>query len=156
MTYGRSKVKLRLVRNDFIWNFALAFDQQPSLDVLIFSLIRTRIARRRLLSFDTLINPSVCNAGPYFFVFDEFKNVFRVELKQVPKTRARHGICHSISTNGPLVYSRFRRLPPAKFQTAKSGICRNGKNGSLSEDWPRFGLLLTYGAQTWLYLETIR
>ena len=102
------------------------------------------VAGQRLLSAETFssvplltsncsgINSSVYTTGPYSFVFDEFKDVFRAELKQVPGAGARHGIFHRISTNGPPVHSRFRRLPPAKFQAAKAafaemermGVCR--------------------------------
>ena len=150
-TYGRSSINLRLAGNDFTWNFVVASVQQPLLgaDFLAHFNLLVDIAGRRLLSSDTFstlpllltggnsqINSSVYLAGPYSFFFDEFKDVFRAELKQVPGASARHGIFHHIGTNGPPVHSRFRRLPPAKFQAAKEafaemermGVCRKASS----------------------------
>ena len=143
-THGRSSINLRLAGNDFTWNFVVASVQQPLLgaDFLAHFNLLVDIAGRRLLSSDTFstlplllaggrsqINSSAYTTGPYSFLFDEFKDVVRAELKQVPGASARHGIFHHISTNGPPVHSRFRRLPPAKFQAAKAAFAEMERMG---------------------------
>ena len=70
--------------------------------------------------------------GPFYELFEEFHEVFKPELRQQKGTPSKHGVFHYITTNGPPVFSRYRRLPPEKLQAAKEtfremekmGICQ--------------------------------
>jgi cleavage and polyadenylation specificity factor subunit 1 len=149
-TFGRMDINLRLAGKNFTWNFVVASIRQSLLgaDFLAHFRLLVDVAGHRLLDSDSFswmplytsrhtgINSSVSTIGPYSYLFEEFKDVFRAELKQTPGASAKHGIYHHISTTGPPVYSRYRRLPPEKLKAAKTafsemermGVCRKASS----------------------------
>ena len=68
------------------------------------------------------VNTSHVNSTPYQHVLDSFRDVFRLQLKQQRGTAPKHGVYHHITTSGPPVFSRPRRLSPLKLQHAKTAF----------------------------------
>ena len=146
-TFGKLKIRIRLSGKDFTWDFVIADVRQALLgaDFLGNFRLMVDIAGRRLLNVDSFqslplmtdrsrssINSTVHFTGQFAYLFEKYRDVFRAELKQVPGTKAKHGIYHHITTTGPPVHSRFRRLAPEKLAVAKAafaemermGVCR--------------------------------
>ena len=146
-TYGSREVNLSFGGRNFSWEFTLADVRKPLLgaDFLAHYSLLVDVANRRLvdehfypLSIDAL-SMDVDSCAPYRpcdydFLFKEFPDVFRPELRQVPGLKPKHGIYHRIHTTGPPVYSRPRRLNPEKLRAAKlsfsemerMGLCKKG------------------------------
>ena len=69
-------------------------------------------------------------------ILEEYKEVFTDELIYKKNSEPKHGVKHHITTEGPPIHSRFRRLPPDKLKAAKevfrqmekAGICRKASS----------------------------
>ena len=147
LTYGSRTINLSFGGRYFSWDFTLADVQKPILgaDFLAHNSLLVDVANRRLvdehfcpLSIDALEMDMVSCAPyrpcDYDFLFKEFPDVFRPELRQVPGLEPKHGIYHRIHTTGPPLHSRPRRLNPEKLRAAKDafsemermGLCKKG------------------------------
>ena len=106
------------------------------------------VHHRRLLNMHTL-GCAVMSIAPsdlalhlsevsdnYGLLRNEFPAVFRPELRPAPGDHPPHGVYHHITTTGPPVFSRFRRLAPDRFSAAKKvfqdmerlGICQKASS----------------------------
>ena len=68
------------------------------------------------------VNTSHVNSTPYQHVIDSFRDVFRPQIKHQRGTEHKHGVYHHITTSGPPVFSRPRRLSPQKLQQANTAF----------------------------------
>ena len=144
-TYGWETFPIRLQNKTYTWKFLIADVKIPLLgaDFLGHYNLLVDVANRRLIntsSFESLrLTPSRKNTPiaaiqpePFKHLYQEFPEVFKPELRQTPGVPSKHGIYHYITTNGPPVFSRYRRLPPEKLKVAKKtfqemedlGICQ--------------------------------
>ena len=119
---------------DFLANYHLLVDVagQRLINIDTFNSMALRSENRIEINSST----TVYKRSSYNHLIDEYKDVFKAELQQNPGTLAKHGIYHYITTQGAPVHSRFRRLPPQKFQAAKAafqemermGICTRSRS----------------------------
>ena len=139
-TYGYQNFTLTLRGRRYPWKFIVADVRTPLLgaDFLGHHGLLVDIANKRLLDVASCQTsplqpsphpPTVCSIvtqndqfSPFLSLRQEFPEVFRPELHQTPSVPAKHGIYHHITTNGPPVFSKFRRLSPEKLQAAKDAF----------------------------------
>ena len=147
--YGTRTIPIQAAGRSFTWNFVLADVKTPLLgaDFLGHHGLLVDVANRKLLDAATLRSTpcSRCSSeelctvravDSYDIICRDFQSVFQPELRQHPDQPAKHGIFHYIKTSGPPVYSKFRRLSPAKFQASKQafsemermGICQKASS----------------------------
>ena len=149
-TYGTRTVPLRFGDRYFEWLFVVANVQRPLLGADFFdhhglmidvqgrqlidrtSLQPLPVSINNVSALEADVNVSyyrVNQRGPYAFLFQEFPEVFKAELRQVPGAAAKHGIYHHIKTVGPPAHQKFRRLPPEKLKIAKEYFAEMVKMG---------------------------
>ena len=58
----------------------------------------------------------IASDNPYKLILDEIPAITRPELSS---PSVRHGVEHFISTTGPPIHAKARRLPPDKFAVSK-------------------------------------
>ena len=120
------------------WNFLVADVRTPLLgaDFLSHHNLLVDVRNQRLLNNPTDAALPV-TAAPYADITNRYPEIFKSKLKQSSRLQDnKHGVYHHIKTEGPPVYSRFRRLPPNKFKAAKqaflemerSGICQKASS----------------------------
>lgn len=151
-TYGKKVLRLRIgLKKDFIWPFIIAdvpqaiigFDFLANFDLLV------DVKNRRLVDKKTNIS-TVCSIlhdvadssvkcsiishdSPFYFLLSEFNEITKPSNK-LPTVK--HSVTHHISTKGPPVHCKPRRLPPEKLKIVRKefeymmelGICRPSKS----------------------------
>ena len=65
--------------------------------------------------------------------FEDFDDVFKLELRLSPESSAKHGVQHYIKITGPPVFSKYRRLRPELLQVAKDAFMEMEKMGVCSK-----------------------
>ena len=149
-TYGFKDVRLSFAGRSFRWKFLVADVSFPILGADFLSHFRflVDVANHRLV--DTCNNsyaiiaaapsnlalPSIAAQNPYDALRLEFPEVFRPELHPSPLSPAGHGISHFITTSGPPIFSKFRRLAPDILAAAKKvfqdmedmGLCQKASS----------------------------
>lgn len=134
-TYGCRRISIQIANCRYAWEFIIADVKTPLLgaDFLGHHNLAVDIRNRRLLDLQSFQTTSlmacvhdknvnsctITTKDPYDYLRREFPDVFKPELRQTPGQTAKHGIFHHIQTTGAPVYSKFRRLAPAKLQAAK-------------------------------------
>ncbi|KAL6490077.1 hypothetical protein MHYP_G00004220 [Metynnis hypsauchen] len=132
-TYGQRPVPLCFGGQRFTWNFVLAKVSTPLLgaDFLCANNLLVDIKNRRLVNTETfsslpcsLSHSSSSRLSGAFSVSDDFSRL----LTEFPglsnptfvSGNSKHGVEHHITTSGPPVHARARRLAPAKLAVAKA------------------------------------
>ena len=142
LTFGRREMTLCLFNKNYTWDFIIADIQQPLLgaDFLGNFRLLVDVAGQRLFNMESFssmplfpVNTvgtfSIETTNQYSYLFNQYKDVFKAELKQNPNIVSKHGIYHYISTSGPPLHSRYRRLPPKKLEAAKAAFMEMEKMG---------------------------
>ena len=130
-TYGWRIINVNLNGNRYSWNFLVADVRTPLLgaDFLSHHNLLVDVRNQRLIDSHTHAALPVTTA-PYAELTNEYQEVFRSQLNQTPQLQDnKHGVYHYIKTEGPPVYSRFRRLPPNKLKAAKKAFSEMEKSG---------------------------
>ena len=136
-TYGTRSLTLNLgLRRTFRWIFIIADVSKPILgadflhhfgllvDIAHGKLVdtNTHLSIRGILAKDTPTSLTITTSTPsqehlYSSLLSEFPELTRIH--NYHDTPVKHNITHHITTNGPPVSSRARRLSPEKFQIAR-------------------------------------
>ena len=148
-TYGTRTVRFQLGDQQYEWPFVLAAVERPLLgaDFLRYSGLLVDVRTRKLVDPDRLhsINlatstftsnnlcASASNPSSYTTLLQQFPSILTPAFHL---SDAQHGVKHHITTVGPPVHSRVRRLPPDRLKVAKSefqnlmdlGIVRRSKS----------------------------
>lgn len=148
-THGTKDIQLRLAGCNYTWSFRLAQVTQPLLgaDFLAHHRLLVDVARQRLVDSDSYFTTPlytkptyppaspVCSVGnnPFPVLISEYADVFKPELRQHHTLPPKHGVSHYITTNGPPVHSRFRRLSPDKLTAAKYSFAEMERMGICSK-----------------------
>ena len=132
-SYGSRNITIRLGNRSLAWKFTIAQVNQPILgaDFLCHHKFLVDVHRRRLIHAETFETVRTTDAPPgtpqvhvikspindeFEELLDEHPDLYRPKFSaEIPK----HGVQHYISTQGPPVYARARRLPPEKLSIAK-------------------------------------
>ena len=134
-TYGTKESPLNYKGHRYTWKFLVADVFMPILgaDFLTFYSLAVDVRNRRLIPVN---NAAACSSDPFDALVNEFSDVFSTTLANRTPSRKPHGIQHHITTEGPPVYAKFRRLSPAKLDAAKKvfqeledqGICQKASS----------------------------
>ena len=131
-TYGTREMSLSLDRRNYTWPFIIADVRTPLLgaDFLQANALLVDLQSRRLINATSFASSAlqqsdepalhlhhVTSDDPYMRILDEFPAITRPEFAS---TSVRHGVEHFITTTGPPVYAKARRLPPDKLAVAKA------------------------------------
>ena len=136
-TYGTTTRTIQLNGCAYEWKFTLAQTSVPLLgaEFLAHHRLMVNLRHGRFVNSEAImdvqlqrnpvqqpVNTSHVNSTPYQHVIDSVRDVFRPQLKQQRGTARKHGVYHHITTSGPPVISRPRRLSPWKLQYAKTAF----------------------------------
>ena len=149
-TFGYCSMDISISGKQYPWKFIVADVTMPLIgaDFLGHYHLLVDVHSHRLVDANSLTCASMIvapsdlalhvsdSSHPYAALREEFADVFRPELHQAPNSRPPHGVYHFITTTGPPVYSRFRRLAPDRFAAAKQvfqdmeklGICQKASS----------------------------
>ena len=131
-TYGTREMSLSLDRRNYTWPFIIADVRKPLLgaDFLQANALLVDLQSRRLINATSFASSAlqqsdepalhlhhVTSNDPYMRILDEFPAITRPEFAS---PSVRHGVEHFITTTGPPVYAKARRLPPDKLAVAKA------------------------------------
>ncbi|KAL6483353.1 hypothetical protein MHYP_G00082250 [Metynnis hypsauchen] len=132
-TYGQRPVPLCFGGQRFTWNFVLAKVSTPLLgaDFLSANNLLVDIKNRRLVNTETfsslpcsLSHSSSSRLSGAFSVSDDFSRLLTEFPGLTDPTfvsgNSKYGVEHHITTSGPPVHARARRLAPAKLAVAKA------------------------------------
>ena len=147
-TYGKRKLQFLLGSEHYEWPFVVAEVERPLLgaDFLRYSGLLVNVRTGKLVKPDTFQAVNIASAtlahntlnattstNGYEKLLQEFPHITTptFELPDV-----RHGVTHHITTTGPPVHSKVRRLSPDKLKIAKAefqhmldlGIIRRSKS----------------------------
>ena len=141
-TYGNRTIALRFGNRRFDWTFVVAKVSQPLLgaDFLRAHSLMPDVNGQRLVdSTDfTSIDCGITSAhAPHINSVLAADDVYGKLLAEFPSvvqptfnaTAVRHGVEHYITTTGPPLHARSRRLPPDKLQIAKEEFEKMEKLG---------------------------
>lgn len=137
-TYGTRKISLSIDGHRFPWEFVIADVTQPLLgaDFLCAHNLMVDIKGRRLVDTATFATFSLRRteghalgvhgvssnrAHSFTALLDDFPELLNPTFSS---STARHGVQHVITTQGPPVHSRTRRLPPDKLKVAREEFQR--------------------------------
>lgn len=133
-SWGTKTIPLSFDKHRFSWNFRLAAVDRPILgaDFLAAHNLLVDVKHRKLLDGKPqerlhAVFPSIdCVPCEYKVFFTEFPNVFGSSFSN---TTPLHNTNHHISTSGPPVFAKARRLDPAKLKAAKAEFFAMEKAG---------------------------
>ena len=136
-TYGTRRLSFHFASNTYHWNFIIADVTRPLLgaDFLRSNSLLVDLKGKRLVDAATFhsapLRPTTAPAphldaiststNQYDMLLAEFPDIVTPNFVQSP---TKHGIEHFITTRGPPVHARARRLPPEKLAAAKSEFDR--------------------------------
>ncbi len=136
-TWGRKTVYIKLGCKTFKWSFVVAAVDRPIIgsDLLRESGLLVDIKGQRLVDADTLTTavPLVTVSNYKSLCLESFaeaKDSYGHLLSQFPAittptfamTQVKHGVEHTIQTEGPLPKARARRLEPGRLVMAKAAF----------------------------------
>ena len=141
-SYGTRTLSLRFDSNTYRWNFVIADVSRPLLgaDFLRFNSLLVDLKKKRLVDATTYqsarlrstkaivphLDAIAFSNDPYNLLLANFPEITTPNFIQSP---TRHGVQHFITTKGPPVHARARRLPPDKLAIAKAEFDRMEKMG---------------------------
>ena len=130
-TYGEKQMTMSINRWKYVWKFLVPDVTQPLLgaDFLCSNSLMVDVKGQRL------VDPTTYTSLPLFVTKASTHGIHNVAqdndfsalLKEFPdiltptfsNPTAKHGVVHYISTEGPPIHSRARRLPPEKLTIAR-------------------------------------
>ena len=148
LTYGYKTLQLSFAGSKCKWDFIVADVSTPIIgaDFLANFNFLVDMANHRLVNASTSNAAAPADLALQFYdtsdayssLKSSYHEVLRPVLHLIPRTSAEHGIYHHITTSGPHVFSKFRRLAPDKLQATKKifrhmetmGICQSQKTSS--------------------------
>ncbi|XP_066955729.1 uncharacterized protein [Macrobrachium rosenbergii] len=114
LSYGTRLLSISILGRRYTWNFIVTDMRTPLLgaDFLAHFGLAFDVGRKRLLDTDSCQSftvatcpstPAICSVAPHQYgqLLKEFPDVFKPELRQVPRAPAKHGIYHHIKMKGP-------------------------------------------------------
>lgn len=132
-TYGMRTLPLHFASNKYRWNFVIADVSRPLLgaDFLRSNSLLVDLRGKRLVDAATFhsapltatrvsaprLDAISSSTDRYDLLLAEFPDITTPNFVQ---SQAKHGIEHFITTKGPPVHARARRLPPDKLAAAKA------------------------------------
>lgn len=132
-TYGYHLLDLDLgLRRRFRWNFILAKVSRPIIgaDFLRFYHLLPDLRKKVLVDGDTLLTSpasatndagvtikAISGATPYHNLMKQYPELY---IQQTISVERKHQVVHHITTNGPPIKARPRRLDPQKLAIAKT------------------------------------
>ena len=131
-TYGEKQMTLSIKGRKYVWKFLAAGVTQPLLgaDFLCSNTLMVDVKGQRLVdpTTHTSLPLFVTNASAHGIHNVAQDSDFSALLKEFPdiltptfsNPTAKHGVVHYISTEGPPIHSRARRLPPEKLTIARN------------------------------------
>ena len=136
-TYGTRSLSLHFASNEYQWNFIIADVTRPLLgaDFLRSNSLLVDLKGKRLVDAATFHSaplwPTTAHA-PHLDAISISTDQYDMLLAEFPDittpnfshSSTKHGIEHFITTRGPPVHARARRLPPEKLTAAKSEFDR--------------------------------
>ena len=136
-TYGVRSTKLRFASRQYKWNFVVADVSRPLLgaDFLPANSLLVDLKGKRLVDAETYLSIPLgktvksalhldaiaVSTDPYDMLLAEFPDI---TIPNFTQSSTKHGVEHFITTKGPPVHARARRLPPDKLATAKAEFSR--------------------------------
>ena len=137
-TYGIHSTKLQFGSHQYKWDFTVADVSRPLLgaDFLRANSLLVDLKGKCLVEADTYLSIPLRRApdstaphldaisiakDPYGKLLAEFPDITEPNFSQAS---TKHGVEHFISTKGPPVHARARRLPPEKLAIAKAEFAR--------------------------------
>ena len=148
-TYGKRELKFQLGSDIFEWSFIVAEVERPLLgaDFLRHSGLLVNVRTGRLVRPDTFNSVQISAASfthNSLCATSNILNTYAALLSEYPAIctpsfdlpQVQHGVVHRITTKGPPVHSRVRRLPTDRLKIAKTefqylldlGIIRRSKS----------------------------
>ena len=129
-TFGERELTLSLCGRQFRWVFIIADVTQPLLgaDFLCANNLMLDLHGQRLIDTSTsAVLPLHATAGVPQHIHIATDNEYTALLSRYPDLLSpsfstpttKHGVVHHITTDGPPIYCRPRRLPPEKLAIAK-------------------------------------
>ena len=131
-TFGKRKVQFKLGNELYEWQFVIAEVERPLLgaDFLRHAGLLVNVRTGKLINPDTMqsyqltsymcrsvLSASKSSKDSYQAVLDEFPSLTTPAF-DLPEVK--HGVFHHISTEGPPVHSRVRRLAPDRLKAART------------------------------------
>ena len=148
-TYGIKNIRFRLGNQDYDWGFTVAAVQRPLLgadflrhsgllvNIRTCKLVQPDMLRSISLTTTDLPSVSLCvspgSTSSYDTVLQDFP---QLTVPAFHHREVQHGVQHHITTKGPPVFSRIRRLAPDRLKVARQefqnllrlGIVRRSKS----------------------------
>ena len=133
-TYGVRSTKLRFASRQYKWNFVVA-DVSLGADFLRANSLLVDLKGKRLVDAEIYLSIPLgktvksaphldaiaVSTDPYDMLLAEFPDI---TIPNFTQSSTKHGVEHFITTKGPPVHARARRLPPDKLATAKAEFSR--------------------------------
>ena len=132
-TYGNRTIPVHFSCGIYKWSFIIADVARPLLgaDFLRSKSLLVDLTHKRLIDATTFasvpivrsnipaphLNAITITKGQFDTLLTEFPDITIPKFKQ---TSTKHGVEHYITTQGPPIHARARRLPPDKLALAKS------------------------------------
>ena len=131
-TYGTRTLSLHFASGTYQWNFIVADVSRPLLgaDFLRSNSLLVDLKRKRLVdaaSYHSAPLHSISSPAPHLSAISSSSDQYDSLLAEFPaittpnfiQSPTKHGVEHFITTRGPPVHARARRLPPNKLAAAK-------------------------------------
>ena len=137
-TYGTRKLSFHFASNRYQWSFIVADVTRPLLgaDFLRSNSLLVDMNGKRLVDAATfhsapLMQTSTKTPAPHLDAISTSTDKYDILLADFPaittpnfvQQPTKHGVEHFITTKGPPVHVRARRLPPDKLTAAKAEFC---------------------------------
>ena len=132
-TYGVRTITLRLASQNFTWKFTIADVSRPLLgaDFLRANSLLVDLKSKRLVDAETYhsvclgkdralaphLNAISTSANEFVRLLSEFTDITTPNFTQLP---TKHGVEYFITTKGPPISARSRRLPPDTLRVARA------------------------------------
>ena len=150
-TYGVRTTTLHLASRQYKWDFIVADVSRPLLgaDFLRANSLLVDLKGKRLVNAETYLSIPLRKDGasaPHLDAISATTDSYGKLLAEFPditvpnfsQLHTKHGVEHFITTKGPPVHARARRLPPDKLATAKAEFDRMQSMGIIrrsSSSW---------------------
>ncbi|XP_062519239.1 uncharacterized protein LOC134194329 [Corticium candelabrum] len=161
-TYGTRKLSFHFASNRYQWSFIVADVTRPLLgaDFLCSNSLLVDMNGKRLVDAATfhsapLMQTSTKTPAPHLDAISTSTDKYDILLADFPaittpnfvQQPTKHDVEHFITTKGPPVHVRARRLPPDKLTAAKGGILQYGIHGHHTQIVQSLGITIAYGAK---------
>ncbi|XP_066978976.1 uncharacterized protein [Macrobrachium rosenbergii] len=133
LSYGTRLLSNSILGRRYSWDFVVEDIRTPLLGVdnLAHFGLAVEVGRKRLLDTDSCQSlplatgpsaPTICSIAPHQYaqLLKEVPDIFRPELRQVPRAPAKHGIYHHIKMKGPLQMQGYRGFPLGTFRRPRT------------------------------------